>query len=201
MKESTSLTDFPELEKLRVLYEDSARDCTKCKLHATRKNVVFGVGHPQRPKVAFLGEAPGAEEDESGHPFIGQAGKLLDKMIDAMGFDRLRDTYILNSAMCRPPDNRTPEADELTECRPFVVEQLRIVQPQYIVCLGTTAMKQLLQTKAPVGEARGKWHAWEDVPVRVTYHPAYLLRMPRMKPEAWKDLQAVMEELGKGKGG
>ena len=179
---------------LRDLYEDRARDCTACALHTTRKNVVFGIGNFLEPDIAFLGEAPGEEEDLTGYPFQGASGKLLTKMIEAMGTHTLH-TYILNTVMCRPPGNRVPTVAELAACAPFMVEQLEAVKPKTVVCLGATATRALLGVNKPLAEMRGKWHEWRGVPVRVTFHPAYLLRCPGMKPEAWKDLKAFMAKL------
>lgn len=187
---------FPGLHGLAVIYEDHAVGCTKCGLAAERKNIVFGTGQPETPLIAFVGEAPGAEEDETGYPFVGQAGKLLSKMVGAMGLSREEQTYILNTVLCRPPKNRAPLPEELAACEPRMVSQLRMVRPKTIVCLGTTAAHALLKTKTPVGKLRGLWHEWEGIPVRVTYHPAYLLRDPKQKLPAWEDLKTVLEKLG-----
>lgn len=189
-----TLEKFPGLVALQVVYENHVYGCTKCELHVGRKKIVFGHGASECPPVAFVGEAPGKEEDEQGFPFVGEAGKLLNDMITAMGLVRA-GVYVVNTVACRPPRNRNPAKDEQEACWPIMASQLVAVRPQTIVCLGAMAAKSLLRTHAPVGELRRKWHAWNDIPTRVTYHPAYLLRSPEMKPRAWTDLQAVMEKI------
>jgi DNA polymerase len=145
--------------------------------------------------VAFVGEGPGDIEDRSGRPFVGPSGKLLDKMIAKMGLDRSKDTYILNTVCCRPPGNRVPLPDEVLTCRPFFHGQLRLVRPQTIITLGGTATIHLLGKQKLMHEFRGKWHKWEEVPVRPTFHPAYLLRNPKERGLALTDLEAVMHFL------
>jgi DNA polymerase len=172
--------------------------CRDCKLHETRTNVVFGEGNPNRPIVAFVGEGPGDMEDKTGRPFVGPSGKLLDKMIAKMGLDRMKDCYILNAVACRPPGNRVPDPEEMIACRPFFHGQLRLVRPQTIVTLGATATSNLLRKQKPMHEFRGKWHKWEDIPVRPTFHPAYLLRNPKERGLALTDIEAVMRLIRTG---
>ena len=147
------------------------------------------------PRVAFFGEGPGADEDRSGRPFVGKAGKLLTKMIEACSFRR-EDVYILNTVKCRPPGNRNPEPTELDQCRDYFEKQLQILQPEYIVCLGAVSSQTLLRSKASVGRLRGKFHRYFDSKVLVTYHPAYLLRNPSAKKAAWQDLQIMLRDAG-----
>jgi DNA polymerase len=174
-------------------------DCTRCKLCAGRKNIVFGTGNPTAP-LLFVGEGPGAEEDVQGEPFVGAAGQLLNRMIAAMGFAR-QDVYIANVVKCRPPGNRNPEPDEIAVCSPFLLRQVGSVRPKVIVTLGKFAAQTLLATEAPVGTLRGRLHpfvvAGESISLMPTYHPAYLLRTPSMKKVVWEDLQVVMAELAK----
>jgi DNA polymerase len=180
--------------RLRLIREDIG-DCTRCRLHKQgRKQIVFGVGNP-RADLMFIGEAPGADEDEQGEPFVGRAGLLLNNMIKAMGLKR-EDVYIANIIKCRPPSNRMPERDECDTCSPFLLRQIEVIDPQVIVALGAVAAKTLLAMNAPMSELRGRWFDFRGTKLRVTYHPAFLLRDPRQKKEAWKDLQMVMKELG-----
>lgn len=172
-------------------------DCTRCKLSGGRKNIVFGVGNPDAALV-FVGEAPGAEEDKTGEPFVGAAGQLLTKMIEAMGLGR-EDVYICNIIKCRPPGNRNPEPDEIAACEPFLKRQLAAIRPRMIVCLGKFAAQCLLRSDAPISRLRGQWKAYEGIPLMPTFHPAFLLRNPSSKREVWMDLQQVMarfDELG-----
>jgi uracil-DNA glycosylase len=179
---------------LRLIREDIG-DCTRCRLHKQgRKQIVFGVGNP-RAELMFIGEAPGADEDEQGEPFVGRAGQLLNNMIKAMGLRR-EDVYIANIIKCRPPNNRTPERDECETCSPFLMRQIEVIGPKAIVALGAVAAKTLLAINAPMSELRGRWYDFRGTKLAVTYHPAFLLRDPRQKKEAWKDLQMVMKELG-----
>jgi uracil-DNA glycosylase len=179
---------------LRLIREDLG-DCTRCKLHKQgRKQIVFGVGNPNAD-LMFIGEAPGADEDERGEPFVGRAGQLLNNMIKAMGLCR-EDVYIANIIKCRPPGNRTPERDECETCSPFLMRQIAVIRPRVIVALGAVAAKTLLAINAPMAEFRGCWYDFRGTKLAVTYHPAFLLRDPRQKKEAWKDLQMVMKELG-----
>lgn len=174
--------------------------CTKCILHETRTNTVFSRGDPAA-KLCFIGEAPGADEDAQGVPFVGRAGQLLDKMIQAMGLDPERDVYVCNIIKCRPPNNRRPEPSEIDACIPYLHEQVANVDPKVIVALGNTAISALLGTKLGVTRVRGTWKLYRGrVPVMPTYHPSYLLRPSPQQAEAkrqvWTDLQAVMKELG-----
>jgi uracil-DNA glycosylase len=169
--------------------------CELCPaLVKNRSQTVFGVGSPQ-PRLCFFGEAPGADEDRQGEPFVGRAGQLLTKMIEACTMKR-EDVYILNVLKCRPPDNRNPEPDEMERCQPFWERQLEILQPEFICCLGGVASKALLNTNASVGSLRGKLHDFRGAKVVVTYHPAYLLRSPNQKRAAWEDLKLLMREMG-----
>jgi DNA polymerase len=172
---------------------DDLGDCTRCKLHPLRKNIVFGVGNPEAPLV-FIGEAPGAEEDKQGEPFVGAAGQLLTKMIEAMGFAR-EDVYICNILKCRPPGNRNPEPDEIEKCEPFLRRQLAALRPRMMVCLGKFAAQCLLRSDAPISRLRGQFHTYEGIPLMPTFHPAFLLRNPSAKREVWDDLKQVMGEL------
>jgi uracil-DNA glycosylase len=169
-------------------------DCQRCRLSKTRNHIVFADGNPQADLV-FVGEGPGADEDASGIPFVGRAGKLLTQMIEAMGLRR-QDVYICNVVKCRPPGNRPPEPDEVTTCSPFLVRQLEVVNPKVIVALGATAAKTLLETETGISKFRGQWLDFRGRKLMATYHPAYLLRNPPAKSEVWKDLQKVMAELG-----
>jgi uracil-DNA glycosylase family 4 len=179
---------------LRLIREDIG-DCTRCRLHKQgRKQIVFGVGNPNAD-LMFIGEAPGADEDQQGEPFVGRAGQLLNNMIKAMGLRR-EDVYIANIIKCRPPGNRTPERDECETCSPFLMRQIEVIGPKAIVALGAVAAKTLLAINAPMSELRGRWYDFRGTKLAVTYHPAFLLRDPRQKKETWKDLQMVMKDLG-----
>ncbi len=168
-------------------------DCQRCKLSASRNQIVFGAGAEDAPLV-FVGEAPGADEDRTGEPFVGKAGQLLDKMIEAMGWSR-RSVYIANLLKCRPPGNRNPEPDEATACRPFLISQLEVLAPRIIVALGRPSANALLSVNAPISTLRGKFHERMGLKIMPSFHPAYLLRDPSKKREAWADLQLVMNEL------
>ena len=175
------------------LVRDELGDCTRCRLSAGRKNIVFGVGNPSADLV-FVGEAPGADEDLQGEPFVGAAGQLLTKMIEAMGFSR--DTvYICNVIKCRPPGNRNPESDEVASCEPFLKKQLAALRPRIIVALGKFAAHCLLQTETPITRLRGTWGTYEGIATMPTFHPAYLLRSPDEKRVVWQDLKAVLAAL------
>jgi uracil-DNA glycosylase len=193
MPKSKASTSDPA-SALRLIREDIG-DCTRCRLHKQgRKQIVFGVGNP-KAELMFIGEAPGADEDEKGEPFVGRAGQLLTNMIKAMGLSR-EEVYIANIIKCRPPGNRTPERDECETCSPFLFRQIEVVKPKVIVALGAVAAKTLLAVNASMGELRGRWYDFRNTKLAVTYHPAFLLRDPRQKKETWKDLQMVMRELG-----
>jgi DNA polymerase len=170
-------------------------DCRRCKLCEGRKQIVFGVGNPNA-ELVFVGEGPGAEEDAQGIPFVGKAGQLLTKMIEAMGFSR-DDVYICNVVKCRPPENRNPELDEIEACEPFLRKQLGAIRPKAIVALGKFAAQTLLRDETPITRMRGKWREYCGVPLMPTFHPAYLLRNPAEKKSAWADLQQVMKVFGK----
>ncbi|MBB5316717.1 uracil-DNA glycosylase [Tunturibacter empetritectus] len=170
-------------------------DCTRCPLaYAGRRTIVFGDGDANA-RLMFVGEGPGADEDTSGIPFVGKAGQLLNNMIQAMGLKR-EEVYIANIVKCRPPANRVPEPVEANTCDQFLLQQIDVVQPQVIVALGATAAMYLLGVKQSLSALRGRWHSCRGAKLAVTYHPAFLLRDPAMKGEAWKDLQRVMGEMG-----
>lgn len=184
---------------LPVIAEE-VRGCTKCRLAPTRTNTVFSRGNPAS-KIVFVGEAPGADEDAQGLPFVGRAGQLLDKMIQAMGLDPEKDVYVCNIIKCRPPGNRRPEPDEIEACIPYLHEQLAIIDPRVIVAMGNTAVGALLGTKIGITKVRGTFKLYRGrIPVMPTYHPSYLIRpsaqQMEAKRQAWEDLQAVMKELG-----
>ncbi len=179
---------------LRAIREDIG-DCTRCPLaYAGRHKIVFGDGSPTA-RLMFVGEGPGADEDAQGVPFVGKAGQLLNNMIAAMGLQR-EEVYIANIVKCRPPGNRVPEPVEANTCSQFLLRQIDVVQPQVIVALGSTAAIYLLGVRRSLSSLRGAWHTCRGAKLAVTYHPAFLLRDPRQKAEAWKDLQMVMAELG-----
>jgi len=194
------------VKALKIIREDLG-DCTRCVLHKQgRKQIVFGVGNP-KAELMFIGEGPGADEDEKGEPFVGRAGQLLNNMIKAMGIER-EQVYIANIVKCRPPGNRQPEREECATCSPFLMRQIAVVKPKVIVALGATAAKTLLAMNSSMIQLRGRFYDfrpagirsndpdWDGCKLAVTYHPAFLLRDPRQKGEAWKDLQMVMKELG-----
>ena len=208
LKPEQSVSD--PVKALQIIREDLG-DCTRCVLHKQgRKQIVFGVGNP-KAELMFVGEGPGADEDEKGEPFVGRAGQLLNNMIKAMGIER-EHVYIANIVKCRPPGNRTPERDECATCSPFLMRQIAVVKPKVIVALGAVAAKTLLAMNASMMQLRGRFYDfrpagfrsneqssdpdWDGCKLAVTYHPAFLLRDPRQKGEAWKDLQMVMKELG-----
>jgi DNA polymerase len=178
---------------LKLIREDIG-DCTRCRLHKGRTNLVFGVGNVNAD-LMFVGEGPGADEDAQGEPFVGRAGQLLNNMIAAMGLKR-EDVYIANVVKCRPPNNRTPEKDECDMCSPFLMQQIDVIRPKVIAALGAVAAKNLLAINDSMANLRGRWYDFRGAKLAVTYHPAYLLRDPRQKKEAWKDLQMVMKYLG-----
>ncbi len=208
LKPEQSVSD--PVKALKIIREDLG-DCTRCALHRQgRKQIVFGVGNP-KAELMFVGEGPGADEDTQGEPFVGRAGQLLNNMIKAMGIER-EQVYIANIVKCRPPGNRQPERDECETCSPFLMRQIAVVKPKVIVALGATAAKTLLAMNSSMIQLRGRFYdfkpagirnndcsndpEWEECKLAVTYHPAFLLRDPRQKSEAWKDLQMVMKELG-----
>ncbi len=178
---------------LRIIREDIG-DCTRCALHKGRNKLVFADGSPDA-RLMFVGEGPGADEDAQGLPFVGRAGQLLNNMITAMGLKR-EEVYIANVVKCRPPGNRTPEPDEANTCSPFLFRQIDVVRPEVLVALGATAATYLLGQRQPLAGLRGRLHLFRGTKLIVTYHPAFLLRDPRQKKEAWADLQIAMQELG-----
>jgi len=183
---------LPESGDLESLAREAA-NCTRCRLSEQRRNVVFGEGDPHA-RVMFVGEGPGAEEDRTGRPFVGQAGMLLDAMIFALGLER-RQVYIANVVKCRPPGNRDPQGDEVAACAPFLDRQIALLRPLLIVALGKPAAHRLTGSAAPIGALRGRWSTYLGIPVLPTFHPAYLLRTPLAKREVWQDLKAVRARL------
>jgi DNA polymerase len=178
---------------LNIIREEIG-ECTRCALHTGRNKLVFADGDPNA-RLMFVGEGPGADEDAQGLPFVGRAGQLLNNMISAMGLKR-EEVYICNVVKCRPPGNRAPEPEEANTCVPFLFKQIDVVRPQVIVALGATAATYLLGQRQPLAGLRGRVHAFRGTQLIVTYHPAFLLRDPRQKKEAWADLQIAMKELG-----
>ena len=171
-------------------------DCTRCKLHTQgRKQIVFGVGNPNA-ELMFVGEAPGADEDVQGEPFVGRAGQLLTKMIEAMGFKR-DEVYIANVIKCRPPQNRNPDPDEVETCEPFLFKQIETIQPKIIVALGSFAAKALLKTQDPISRLRGRVYTYRGAKLIPTFHPSFLLRSPNQKKYAWEDLKLALAEMGR----
>jgi uracil-DNA glycosylase len=177
---------LPQLEGL-------AMQCTQCNLHRGRTHVVFGVGNPQAD-LMFVGEAPGRDEDLQGEPFVGRAGQLLTRIIEAIGLTR-RDVYIANVIKCHPPNNRNPQEEEIARCEPYLVGQIELIKPKLIVALGTFAAQTLLKTNLPISQLRGRFHDYHGVRVMPTFHPAFLLRNPERKRAVWDDMQAVQREL------
>jgi DNA polymerase len=186
----TERVENDSLERIRT----DIGDCTRCRLCKSRTNIVFGVGNT-KAKLVFVGEGPGRDEDAQGIPFVGRAGQLLTQMIEAMGLRR-DDVYICNVVKCRPPENRTPEKDEMATCSPFLLRQLEVISPRVIVCLGAVAAQTLLGLQKGISHYRGEWFDYRGAKLMATYHPAYLLRSPGEKGKVWADLQKVMAELG-----
>jgi uracil-DNA glycosylase family 4 len=180
---------MPDLAALKALLEG----CPRCKLSKARTNIVFGQGNP-KAELMFVGEAPGRDEDEQGLAFVGRAGQLLTKIIEAIGRKR-EDVFIANVLKCRPPNNRNPEADEVASCRPFLDEQIRLIGPRVIVTLGTFAAQAILETDEPIGRMRGHWKTARGVKVMPTFHPAFLLRSPERKKDVWEDMKLVRDFL------
>lgn len=177
------------LEEIRAELES----CHRCELCKGRRNLVFGVGDPHA-RVVFVGEAPGREEDEKGEPFVGEAGRLLDRILFAMGLRR-EEVYICNVIKCRPPGNRDPLPEEIAACEPYLKRQLAAIRPRLIVTLGRIAAQSLLRDASHIGRLRGKWREYEGIPLLPTYHPAYLLRTPVCKREVWEDMKQVLQRL------
>jgi DNA polymerase len=179
-------------DALAAIKADIGPDCSRCKLHALgRRQVVFGVGNPQAD-LMFVGEAPGADEDVQGIPFVGRAGQLLTKIIEAIGLSR-DDVYIANVIKCRPPQNRNPEQDEVDTCEPFLFQQIDVIKPKVVVALGTFAARALLRTLDPISRLRGRVYEYRGAKLIPTFHPAYLLRNPGSKREVWEDMKLVRE--------
>jgi uracil-DNA glycosylase len=184
--EVSESAECPTLEAIR----EEMGDCRRCKLWQSRTRLVFGVGNPQA-RLMFIGEAPGAEEDKQGEPFVGEAGNLLNNLLNKLGLSR-QEIYITNVVKSRPPNNRTPEADEIAACKPFLVKQIQSIHPKIIVTLGGVATHALLETKTPISRLRGKWQHWRNIAVMPTFHPSYLLRYPKARFETWDDMQKVL---------
>lgn len=182
------ITLLPELEK-------EVKRCHECDLYKSRRNIVFGQGNPNA-SLMFIGEAPGLEEDIRGEPFVGRAGQLLSKIIEAIGMRR-EEVYIANCLKCRPPKNRAPLPSEIVACRNYLLQQIKIVKPKLICCLGRPAAQSLLMTDLPIGKIRGKFYDYHGIKVMPTFHPAYLLRNPADKKLAWEDFKKVRDELKK----
>jgi DNA polymerase len=180
---------LPTLTEIRT----ELGECRRCKLHTGRTNIVFGVGNPSA-RLMFVGEGPGADEDEKGEPFVGRAGQLLTQIIKAMGLAR-EEVYIANVVKCRPPGNRNPEPDEIEACSPFLHAQIASIGPTVIVALGKFAAQTLLHTETPISRLRGQFHSLGGVAVMPTFHPSYLLRNPAAKREVWEDMKMVMKKL------
>ena len=188
-----TLTAVRSLDELR----EQIGDCQRCGLSASRSNLVFGTGD-QHARLVFVGEAPGADEDRQGEPFVGEAGGILTRLIEAMGLRR-DQAYICNVLKCRPPANRNPHRDEIVTCAPFLYQQLRLIKPQVIVALGTFAAQTLLENKEPISRLRGQFHLWHEIPLMPTFHPAFLLRNKEHKQyywDVWHDMQLVLQKLG-----
>lgn len=172
---------------------DELGDCQRCGLAASRKKLVYGVGNPNA-RLVLVGEAPGREEDQKGEPFVGEAGRLLDRILLAMGMQR-EEVYICNVLKCRPPDNRDPQPDEVAACEAFLIRQIMAIKPQVIIGLGRFAVHSLLKSKVPISRIRGEWQTYQGIPLMPTYHPAYLLRNPEGKRDVWEDMKEVMRRL------
>jgi DNA polymerase len=200
--EITPRPDAPDTRRqsLALLSEEVAK-CDRCKeLYATRTQTVFGIG-PLSPELCFVGEAPGADEDRQGEPFVGAAGQLLNKIIAAMGLAR-EEVYICNTLKCRPPRNRTPSPEECKNCRDYFERQIELVQPKFICCLGGVAAKNVLGSQLGITRLRGRFHDYQGIPVRCTYHPSYLLRLQgaeqqKAKAECWDDMKALLTQMGR----
>jgi len=187
-KDSFSDSVFKDLQR----FHQEIKDCTKCPLYVTRTNFVFGEGSG-KSRVMFVGEAPGREEDMQGKPFVGQAGKLLDKILKAIDFNR-EDVFIANVLKCRPPGNRDPQPTEIKECETYLLQQIEILKPEIICALGRISAQALLKTKSPLGQLRGRFHDYHGIKLMVTYHPAALLRYPQYKRGCWEDVQMLKSE-------
>lgn len=189
----TSNRLIPDRTGALTALREEIGDCQRCKLSKQRKNIVFGEGNP-KASLMFIGEAPGSEEDIQGRPFVGEAGQILNRLINKMGFKR-EEVYIANIVKCRPPSNRDPEEDEIRTCFPFLKRQIEIISPSIIVSLGRISAWTLLRTKIPITRLRGRFYEYEGIPLMPTFHPAYLLRNPKNKWLVWSDMQQVIERL------
>ena len=185
--------DEHDLEAVRT----ELGDCRRCPLGDRRQHLVFGEGNPSA-ELVFVGEAPGADEDAQGRPFVGRAGQLLTKIIAAMGLKR-EEVYICNILKCRPPGNRNPLPDEIAACEPFLIRQLGVIRPRVICAMGSIAAHALLKSEAPISVLRGRFHSYQGIPLMPTYHPAYLLRNPGAKKQVWEDVKLIMKRLGERK--
>ncbi len=191
MADSKNFAKLPKRSRYKSLetFEKAIKNCTKCALHKSRTKFVFGVGNPDAD-VLFIGEGPGRDEDLTGEPFVGRAGKLLDKILAAIKFER-SEIYIANMVKCRPPNNRDPEPIEMETCRPYLMQQIQMINPKFICCLGRISGQALLESKLPLSKLRGSFHEWNGIQVMVTYHPAALLRFPGYKRDTWEDVQML----------
>jgi DNA polymerase len=197
VKEATKPVTTQDVGQAQTLEEirEEIGDCTHCKLHTGRKNIVFGEGNP-KAVIVFVGEGPGFEEDQQGRPFVGEAGQLLTDIIEKGMKIKRAEVYICNIVKCRPPGNRNPEPDEVESCIGFVKKQIRAINPKVIVTLGNVPTQNLLGTKQGITKIRGTWQTYEGIPVMPTFHPAYLLRSPGEKGKVWSDIKLVLEKLG-----
>lgn len=182
-----NLKEYKDMNEIRTAVEN----CKLCPLHKTRKNVVFGTGN-ERASLVFIGEAPGVEEDEQGLPFVGKAGQKLTQIIQAIGLTR-EEVYITNVLKCRPPNNRNPLPEEIRNCEPYLIAQLKLIKPQTICALGTFAAQTLLKTDQPISKLRGRFHYYQGIRVMPTYHPAFILRNPSFKRDVWEDVQKLVK--------
>lgn len=187
-------TEVMSLEAIR----EEMGDCRRCQLWKSRTRLVFGVGNPEA-RLMFIGEAPGADEDQQGEPFVGEAGQLLNRILAKMEISR-PEVYITNTVKSRPPGNRNPTMEEITACRPFLLKQIQAIRPQIIVTLGLVPTQALLESKGPLNRFRGKWHQWRGIAVMPTFHPAYLLRSPQDKFKTWEDMKKVLAEYRRPQG-
>ena len=187
--ETESPQEPPEAMSLEAIREEMG-DCRRCQLWQSRTHLVFGVGNP-RAGLMFIGEAPGAEEDRQGEPFVGAAGQLLNRLFDRLAINR-QDVYITNVVKSRPPGNRNPAAEEIAACRPFLLKQIQAIRPRIIVTLGAVATHALLESKDSLNRLRGNWQQWQGIPVMPTFHPSYLLRVPQQRIKTWEDMQKVL---------
>jgi uracil-DNA glycosylase len=188
----------PEADSLDAIRAD-INGCLRCKLSRTREKIVFGAGN-EHARLIFVGEGPGKEEDLAGEPFVGDAGRLLTKIIEAIQMTR-DQVYICNVVKCRPPGNRKPEANEISACSGFLKRQIKVIQPDFICALGTVAAQSLLETDSPISSLRGRFHDYREITLLATYHPAYLLRQPEKKREVWEDMKRLMNAMGTEKSG